>query len=407
MNFSFFIAKRYFLSGKKKNFIQWLTWISLVIVAICTTALIFVLSVFNGLEGLLFSLNSSFDPEIKIELTKGKSFDATEDLLTKVKETEGVQYVTEVIEDYAYIKYNDAEMVVTMKGVSDDFLLEKRIDESIVTGELKLKEEHINYAIIGQGVQYLLSVFPINSVTSLQVHYIKDIKRGTINTNEMYSKKTILPSSVFSIQKVYDESFIIVPISFASELLDYGTRRTSLEIKTFQGSSVEAVKTTLKNKLGSDFAVLDNQEQHADLYKLLKIEKLFVFIALTVILTVGSINILFVLSMLAIEKKHDIAVLLSLGIHKNTIRSIFLYEGIIISLSGAITGLVLGAGLCYLQQEFGFITMGMETAVQNSYPVVMKLTDFIYVGLCIFFITLLVSYRPAYLASKYTITENL
>ncbi|GAA0892468.1 FtsX-like permease family protein [Fulvivirga kasyanovii] len=379
----------------------------MLIVAICTAALIIVLSVFNGLEGLLRSLYGSFDPQIKIEATKGKSFIFSDSLSRAIQNVEGVDIVTEVIEDYAYVKYRDADMVATIKGVSENFLEQNRIDTAIVSGELKLKENDVNYAIIGRGVQYSLSIMPGSDIYPLQVHYIKDVKPGSIDISNLYSRRNILPGSVFAIEKNYDENYIFVPLEFARDLLDYGNKRTSLEIKVKEGFSIHKVEQDLTDKLGDDFKVLDNEEQHADLYKLLNLEKLFVFIAFSFIMAVGSINIFFALTMLAIDKKKDISILYAMGAGNRLIKSIFVSEGAIISLGGAAMGLVLGGLICWLQQTFGIVSMGMETSVMENYPVEMKVTDFVYTSLSLIFITLIISYRPAVIATRYNSVENL
>lgn len=407
MNLSFFIARKYFFSKRKRNFINVISIISMIMVAICTAALIIVLSVFNGLEDLLKSLYSSFDPEIKIEAAKGKSFVLTEEMLQEIEQVEGVDIVTEVIEDYAYIKYRGADVIVTIKGVSENFLDQKRIDAAIVSGELKLRENGVNYAIIGRGIQYALTIMPDNEVYPLQVHYIKDVKSGSLNVSKLYSQKNILPGSVFAIEKNYDENYIFVPLAFAQELLDYGQKRTSLEIKTTPDSKIDEVKKELKNLLGEKFLVRNNEEQHADLYKLLNLEKLFVFIAFSFILAVGSINIFFALTMLAIDKKNDIAVLNALGASNKLIKSIFIYEGAIISLGGAIIGLFFGGFICWLQQTYGLISMGMETSVLENYPVRMQFSDFVYTSLSLVLITLVISYRPAVIATRFDSIRNL
>ena len=149
-------------------------------VAFSTAALIIVLSVFNGLEGLLRSLYTSFDPELKIEAAEGKSFEVSDALLTKLKTIEGVEVVTEVIEDYAYIRYRDADVVATIKGVSDNFIDQHRLDDRIVQGELKLKQDGVNFAIIGRGIQYALSVAVEDEMFALQIFYIKDLRRSSL-----------------------------------------------------------------------------------------------------------------------------------------------------------------------------------------------------------------------------------
>ncbi|MEQ9168120.1 MAG: FtsX-like permease family protein [Fulvivirga sp.] len=401
LNLSFFIARRYFFSGKKRNFINIISLISMGIVMICTAALIIILSFFNGLEGVLRSVYSTFDPQIKIEAAKGKSFEVSDLFLSKIKEIDGVSIVTEVIEDYAYVRYRESNMIVTIKGVSDNFLEQKRIDSAIVAGELKLKEGEINYAIIGYGVKNTLSIIPGEDMYPLQIHYTKDVQPGQLDVSKLYSKKNILPGSVFAIEKNYDENYIFVPLDFARELLEYGNKRTSLEIKLKDDANLIDVQEKLQTTLGDGFAVLNNDQQHADLYKLLNMEKLFVFISLSLILGIGSVNIFFALSMLAIEKKKDISVLYSLGATDKLIKHIFLAEGAIISFGGAILGMFLGGAICWLQQNYGLISMGMETSLLVNYPVKMQVLDFFYTAISLIIITLIISYRPAIIATRY------
>lgn len=379
----------------------------MVLVAICTAALIIVLSVFNGLTDLIGSLYSSFDPEIKIEAVEGKSFKLTPELLSKIEGTEGVAIVTEVIEDYVYVNYRDASMIVTIKGFSDNFLDQKRIDNAIVSGELKLKEDGVNYAIMGRGVQYALSINPTNDLYPLQMRYIKSIKSGLIDPSRAYNNKNILPGSVFVIEKNYDENYIFVPLSFAQDLLEYGNKRTSLEIKVGDEFDIDNVKKKLEVLLADQFNVRNQYEQHADIYKLFKLEKLFVFIAFSLILAVGSINIFFALSMIAIDKKRDISILYSLGADDRLIKSIFIAEGAIISLGGAIAGLIFGGIICWVQQTFGLVSMGIETSVLDNYPVQMKFSDFLYTSLSLVLITILISYRPAIIATRYRSSQQL
>jgi len=369
-------------------------------IAFSTAALIIVLSVFNGLEGLLRSLYSSFDPEIKIELKKGKSFEVTPEFISKVQAIGGVRIVTEVIEDYAYVRYRDADMVVTMKGVSDNFLDQHRLDDHLADGRLVLKEKNIDYAIIGRGVQYALSVGVSENLFPLQIFYIKNMKSSSLDPSQLYARKSIEPGGVFSIEKNYDENYIFVPLQFAQDLLNYGNKRTSLEIQTDKNSDLKSVQQKISEAVGENFNVLTNEEQHKDLYRLLKIEKLFTFVALTLLVLVASINIFFSLMMLALDKKKDISILFALGGHDHLIRKIFLSEGALIAFIGAISGLVLGGGICWLQDTFGLVGMGMENAIVSNYPVKMRLADFVLTSFVIVCITILVSFYPARLAAR-------
>lgn len=400
MNLPLFIARRYFLSKRKTNFINVISILSMIGVAFSTAALVIVLSVFNGLEGLLRSLNNSFDPEIKVEAIKGKSFEVDPALLSRIRAIENVDVVTEVIEDYAYLRYRDADMVVTMKGVGSNFIDQHRLDNSIVEGELKLHDSLGNYAVIGRGVRYALSVPMAEAIYPLQVFYIKNARSSVVDPSKLYSSRNVMPSGVFSIEKNVDENNIFLPLDFVADLMDYGNKRTSLEIKTKEGQDVKKVQQALRKELGEDFQVLTNDEQHKDLYRLLNLEKLFTFVSFTLLILVASINIFFSLMMLAIDKKKDLSILSAIGAQPNLIKKIFLSEGSLISLSGATFGLLLGGLICWAQDQFGLIGMGMESAIVNAYPVEMRFSDFISVAGVIVAITFLISFYPAALASK-------
>lgn len=407
MNLPFFIARRYLFSTRKKNFINIISAISVLVVSLITASLFIVLSVFNGIEELLRSLNTSFDPPIKIEAREGKSFHVDSDMLDKIRAVHGVEIITEVVEDYAYVRYRDANQVVTIKGVSENFIDQHRIDKAIVQGELKFKSGQVSYALIGRGVQYSLSVDPEDKMHALQVYYIKNIKGGSIDPSRMYTKKTIMPGGVFSIVQNLDDSYIIVPLDFAVDLLDYGDRRTSLEIKMTPDADLVQVQKQLQQTLGNSFNILSHEQQHKDLYKLLKMEKLFSFLAATLLLCIGSINIFFSLMMLALDKKKDVSVLGAVGASLKTIRNIFLFEGALIAFLGTALGLFIGSALCFLQQHFSLVSMGMQSSVTDGYPVKMNFQDFLLVLFVMSVITALISYRPATLASRFSSVQNL
>ncbi|MGB3181466.1 MAG: FtsX-like permease family protein [Cyclobacteriaceae bacterium] len=377
--------------------------ISMGAVMVGTAALIIVLSVFNGLEGLIRSLYDTFDPELKVTAVEGKTFELSDSLMNRIKSIEGVGIITEVVEDNAYVRYRDAEMVVTVKGVSDNFLDQHRLDEMIVQGDMKLREDGINYAIIGRGIQNVLSVSPSNDFYAMQVFYPKKGRRGNlaIDPSKLTNRKNIMPGAVFAIEKQFDEQYIFVPLAFAKDLMEYGNRRTSLEIQTQEGYKVANVQKALVEELGSSFEILNSDEQHSSLLKAIKVEKLFVYITFSFILAVASFNIFFSLTMLALDKKEDIKVLYAMGATDKLIRAIFLTEGGLISLTGAALGLSIGFTLCWLQSQYGMIGMGMETSILEAYPVKMEVMDFVLTAVSIIFITYVASFRPAGMATRF------
>lgn len=400
MNLPLFIARRYFLSKRKKNFINVISLISMTVVAIGTMSLIIVLSVFNGFGDLLRSLYGTIDANIIVTPATGKSFDYSPETVNDIQSMEGVMSITEVVENNALIKYKDAQRVAKVKGVSDNFIKEGRLKESIAYGQFQLKEGDVNLAIIGFGIKRDLSVDASNDFYPLQLFYPKNVAPNMMNPEKMVNTMNILPGGIFAVEKYYDENYVYVPLDFAVELFSYQGKRTAYEVQIDESLSMSEMKTRLAQMLGPDYKVLTNEEIHGNLYKILKIEKLFVFLILSIIIAIASINIFFSLTMLAIEKKKDVAILVAQGAPLKVIRNIFLFEGCIVAFTGAIIGLTLGLGISYAQQTFGFVSMGIQTAIHDAYPVQVEFMDVIYTVLCIVMITLLTSIQPAIKATQ-------
>ncbi|NBW37792.1 MAG: ABC transporter permease [Cytophagia bacterium] len=377
------------------------------VVAFITAALVIVMSVFNGLGDLLRNLNNAFDPEIKIEATAGKTFMMSDSLLQKITAVEGVEIVTEVLEDYAYLRYREANQIITLKGVSENFIDQNRINNSIVAGKLALRENNTDYALVGRGVEYNLSIAVNDPLFPLQLYYIKNTKLTGLDPSKLYSKRNIIPGAVFSIVQNFDDNYVIVPLGFAQDLMDSGNKRTSLEIKTKAGANQLQVQERLKKVLGQAFTVLNHEEQHQDLYRLLNMEKLFTFLAFTILLGIGAINIFFSLMMLALDKKKDISVLMAMGADGKLIKKIFVSEGVFIAMLGTSLGLLLGALLVWAQMQFGFVSMGMESAITEGYPIKPVLSDFLLTLGVVAVITILISLRPAHLAARAAAVEHL
>jgi lipoprotein-releasing system permease protein len=407
LNTSSFIAGRYFRSKKKRNFITVLSIISMVGVAVGTIALVVVMSVFNGLEDLIRSLFASFDAELKVEPARGKSFLAPREWLAQLEQIEGVEVLTEVIEDNALFEHDGNQLVAKIKGVSDNFLEQGRFSNGYFWGDTTLGTPLRPGAILGRGVGFFLSV-DLNQVNStLKVYYPKAPRSAaSVDPSQLYSSAHLEPRAFFSIEQQFDDEYVIAPLDFTRDLLNYGEKRTALEIKVKEGYSIEEVQKKIVAHLGPDFSVKNADEQHAGLIRTVKLEKLFVFLTLTFILAIASFNIFFSLSMLAIDKKKDIAVLKAMGAPDRMIRGIFLKQGAMIALSGASIGLVLGYLLVLAQDTLGLVSLGIASAVVDAYPVRIVWADFVWISVSVVSITLLASWRPAIIASEVdTVTE--
>ena len=375
-------------------------------VAFGTAALVVVLSVFNGFEDVIKSVYNAFDPDLKVLPVKGKSFIPDQDQLTQMSHLEGVLAVAEVVEDKMLAIYREEQVLVTVKGIDSAFLRSNKLQEvASVRGELKLRDENANYAILGAGVAYELGVLLESDLFKLELVYPRRLRPGQINANSL-QRVPVISTAIFKLESNYDQTYLITSLEAAARAVGYRNQRTGLEIYSKEGANISEIKKQVKTILGSDFLVQDTEEQHVELLKSVKIEKLFAYIALTFIAVIASFNVFFTLSMLAIEKRKDIAILYAYGATQELIKNLFKTRSHYSFVGGSI-GLLMGVGICILQQQFGLIKIQMSSSIIQSYPVILEWFDLLFVGISVCLVTLITSYRPAVIASKVTLIEHL
>ena len=381
MNFPFFIARRYVFSKKSTNAINVISAISVVGVAVGTMALVIVLSVFNGFHDLVASFFTNFDPQIELVPTQGKTAPADDPLLDKVRKMPQVSVHTDVLEDQGLAVYGDRQQMVTVMGVDDNFTQLTNISDILYgDGEFTLQAANLFYAI--PGIR-LAQDMGLGARFDGYLKLYAPVRRGQITDLEDPSDgfvvdSLISPGVVFAVnQAKYDRDHIICSIGFARRLFDQDGMLSSLQIRLKPGSDLAAVKKQMREIVGSKYRVLDRFEQQSDTFNIMQIEKVLAYVFLTFILMVACFNIISSLSMLIIDKKADAATLRNLGATDRQIRSIFLFEGRIISAIGAVVGILLGLLLCWLQQEFGLVHMGDSAGsfVVNAYPVSVHYDD--------------------------------
>lgn len=400
MNLSLFIAKRYFFSKKKRSFINVISMLSMLGVCVGSMSLVIVLSVFNGLEGLNRMIFKAQDPDLKIELIEGKGFKLADEAISKIEKIESVSFVNPVIQDNALARNGDAQMVVTIKGVDQKFEQVSPLVHSVVEGRLMLQQDSIPYAFVGGGVYGMLGLNVQDFLYPLEIWYPRNQKLNVLNPEDNINTIVVPVSGVFSLEQQFDD-LVFLPIEIVERLTDYQGKRTAIEVYLSDEKVTNKVKSELKDIMGRAFTVKDRDEQNEALFKAIKIEKLFIFISLLLIIGIASFNIFFSLTMLVIDKQDDIQTLSALGARRNLVQRIFFTEGAMIAFIGASIGLVLGAVICWLQMQFGFVTMGMESAIVDAYPVEMKLSDFVYASLGIIIITVIAAFFPARRAVAY------
>ncbi|MES2425510.1 MAG: FtsX-like permease family protein [Bacteroidota bacterium] len=381
MNTSIYIAKRYLLSSKKMHAINIISGVSMLGILFGTAALIILLSVFNGLEKVIVSMNSNFAPEIRIETKLGKTFDPHTQFFKTLHKDRRLFSYTEVLQDKVVIKYHDKPFIGTMKGVSNEFLRNPHLDSLIIGGAFKLHANNIPLTVIGVVVQNNLAIDINSRITPMQIFAPKRGNTISINPEDEFTTRTIFPSGIFSIQPDYDNA-IIVPIDFARELLGVSNGVSSIDLNYKTGADLPTIQEELQTKLGAGFTVKNRSEQDMTLYKTLNYERWAVFMILAFVVVIAAFNIVGSLTILVIDKRKDIAILTSLGANKRVIRGIFFVEGMMISLIGCVIGMVLGLVFCILQQRYGFIEVaGKISTPHNAYPIDIKAGDF---GLVLF-----------------------
>lgn len=388
MNFPFFVARRYLFSKKKTHAINVISLISVIGVAVATMALVIVLSVFNGFHDLVASFFTNFDPQLKVVPVEGKTVPADDPILTKISHFPEVDVAMGTVEDMALAIYNGKQAMVTIKGVDDNFPQLTHITEILYgDGQFQLHTANLQYGTPGIRLAQTLGL-GANWKGYLKIYAPQ--REGQLDMTDPQSDfvvdSLISPGVVFSVnQGKYDKSYIVTSLGFAQNLFNQQGMVSALELRLKAGSNLESVKERMQKVAGKKYQVLDRFEQQSDTFKIMKVEKLMAYIFLTFILIVACFNIIGSLSMLIIDKKDDVVTLRNLGASDKQIRRIFLFEGRLISVFGAILGILLGLLLCWLQQQYGFVKMGSSdgTFVVNAYPVSVHYSDVLLIFLTV------------------------
>jgi len=403
LNTPFYIARRYLFAKKSTNAINIISAISATGVFVGSAALIIILSVFNGFEQVVLKMFNTITPELVISPVQGKTFDPNTAYFNELKKKKEIYSYTEVLSENALLRYNDKQSVGLVKGVSPDYLKNKSLDSITVDGVFKLENKSLNYAVIGSAIQTYLMVNTTDPFNPLQVFSPKkkSNQSGSINPADDFTILSIPVSGVFEVQQDFD-NVAIVPLRFARKLLEEPVKISSIEINLQQGIEPDEFKARIEDQIGKEFEVKNRIQQNTVLYNILGSEKWAVYIILTFILIIAIFNIIGSLTMLVIDKLKDIAILSSLGAGKSLIKRIFLFEGMMITMAGCISGLIVGLIFCLLQQKLGLVKMSQDNLIITSaYPVALKWKDFLLV-----FITVTVfSFMASALSSNLSVKK--
>jgi len=398
--FSFRIAFRYLFSKKSHNAVNIVSYISAGGICVATMALVCVLSVYNGFEELVQSLFSDFDADLKISLLEGKTFEITPEI-ESIKSMEGVAVFSPVLEDNALIRNDEKQQPVVIKGVTDKFKETTNIQKLIIYGNYIIEQNGNNFAVAGAGLATLTDL-NTNFISPISIYVPKRVGRVNIaNPESSFKQQMIYVSGVFSVKQAeYDSKYMIIPLNFAQQLFDYNENVvSSIEIKVAENADVQQVKKALLKKFSDRFSVQDKYEQQGEFYRIMKVEKWITYLILSFILLIAVFNIIGSLSMLIIEKKEDINIFFKMGATRKQVRWIFIFEGWLISMLGALIGMTIGIVLCLLQQHFGIIRLGNAEGdfIVSAYPVSLQFFDLI----CVFFTVLVFGFLSVAYPTKF------
>lgn len=394
MRLTTFIARRYLFSRKEKTIVNLISWISLVGITVSTLALIVVMSVYNGIGLLTQSLFNVFDPEILVTPTEGKTFRTSDIRYDDLVATDGIAHVSQMVEENAWLTLRQAEAIVQLRGVDESYGQACGLDTLIAEGEYLLKAESGKQKAESEGIDYepepqldflllgwnIMIRMGVNSMTNtpLAVHIPK---RGTasigFSMDEAFNNGYAYPAGAFRIQEEIDDLYVVADIDFVRRLMSYAPDEvTALAITLDDPAKLGSAKRQLQSLLGNGFSVKDRFEQKPLYYKIFRSERLGVFLILSLIVLISTLNLIASLSLLIINKRKDIATMRALGMDRQQIRRVFFTEGLLIALVGVVAGLVLGLVVCLLQQHFGIVKLGAN-AIVDAFPVAMRLVDFI------------------------------
>ncbi|MBR1549648.1 MAG: ABC transporter permease [Bacteroidales bacterium] len=372
------IAVRYLFSRKQRSVVNVISWISLVGLMVSTMALIVVLSVYNGIGDVTKSLFNTFDPELVIEPAEGRTFRTGEMDLGSVVRTEGVERVSRIVTETAWMTYGQNQAIVKLRGVDTNYAALTGIDTLLAQGEYRLTAEGATMMVVGGQIFHDLAM-RLPSAMPAAVHIPK---RGTtslgLTMDQAFNIGYAYPVGNFFIQQDIDRQYVVTDIAFVQRLMNYAPDEcTALALKLRPGADVDKVKKGVAAVVPATLVVKDRRDQQPLYYKIYRTERFGIYLVLSLIVLISTLSLVASLSLLIINKRGDIFILRSMGMERRTIRRAFLAEGLLICATAVVLGLVLGFVVCWLQQQFGIIRMGDGNFVVSAFPVSMRAVDFL------------------------------
>ncbi|MEO6548129.1 MAG: FtsX-like permease family protein [Ferruginibacter sp.] len=396
-------AWRYFKAKKSANAINIIAWVTVGVIAFATACQVLVLSVFNGFEGLVKSLYSSFYTDIKVLPTRGKTFTLTPAQITLLTNRPHIQVVSMIAEEKALLQNEDLQTIVYLKGVDKNYRMVSGVAARIIEGEFNIGNAAEPGLILGAGIQNAAGVYVNKSIAASVLTLILP-KKGKVSISDplqSLSEGNVKATGVFAIQQDFDNKYAITNIDFVKTQMGFSADEYSAaEIKLRVDSNPLEIQKDLAAELGSGFKVQTKYEQNTSLYNTMKMEKWAIYAVLTLILFVAAFNMISALTMLVLEKQKDINVLQSMGADKIMVLKVFLSEGLLLAGIGAISGVILALTICFLQVKFHLIKLQGGSFLIDYFPIKIQAADILLVVATVSFISFLAAWFPARKAAQ-------
>ena len=397
-------AWRYFRGKKSANAINIIAWVTVSVIAFATACQVLVLSVFNGFEDLVKSLYSSFYADIKVIPATGKTFILDTAQVKQLKQVNSIESYSFIAEEKALVQNENAQSVIYLKGVDENYIKVSGVDEKINSGRFDIGTIDTPGLVMGYGIQNAIQAnideaFPGTLLTII----LPKKNNNSPDPLESLSEGIVKANATFSIQQEFDNKYAITNIDFVKRQMKFNKDEYSaLEIKLIKGADMNIVQKDIKQLLGNNFIIQNRYQQNTSLYNTMQLEKWAIFAVLTLILVIAAFNMISALTMLVLEKKKDISILQSLGANKSIIHKIFLTEGLLLGIIGSFIGIALAIAICIIQVKFKLIKLQGGSFLIDYFPVKLIATDFILVSSTALVVTFLASWFPAYKASRQT-----
>lgn len=392
-------AWRYFKGKKSTQAINWIAWISTTAIVLITAAFILLLSVFNGFEGLVKSLYSSFYADLKISSQQGSSFLLSPEKLRQIRELPGVKACSGIVEQKALLAHEDLQTIVYLKGVDDAYSLVSGVDEKLIRGSFQLGTQEQPAIVLGGGVENILAVDVERSLLPLTLYVFQ--QGGVSGGTPTYVSESIRPSGTFFIQQDIDGKYALTNIASLRRMLNWsGQQYSSLELAVSDPQQGEDMKGRLEKILGAGFRLENRYQQNSSLYQVMRMEKWAIYLILTFMLGVAAFTLVGALTMLVMEKQKDIQVLKAMGSSSFRIQKIFLSLGLFLGVAGGVLGLLLGLVICWAQLQFKLVAIQGGTFLIDYYPVSVQAGDLFRVGITVIGVATLASWLPSVKAAQ-------